>query len=384
VNIETLLPFQLSSSGAFRATVEQYLDGTGIEIDGAQPHDLQVNDARLFHRFLRGGTLAMGEAYMDGWWDCHALDELAFRLARAGLIERHVRRDSRFYLNAALARIMPIGSATRVQRIGETHYDFPSELFEAMLDPLMVYSCAYWADATNLAEAQVAKLDLICRKLGLERGMTLLDVGCGWGGLAKYAAEHYGVRVTGITVSREQETVARQRCGDLPVEIRFQDYRAVEGQFDRVVSVGMFEHVGTSFYRTYMQAMARLLVPEGLFLLHTIGYPHSSYSNPWMTKYIFPGSFMPSVQHIAAASEGLFVVEDVHSFGPHYDRTLLAWCENFDTHWTSLSGRFDERFRRMWRYYLLTCAGSFRGRSAQLWQWVLSRGGVVDGYKSVR
>jgi cyclopropane-fatty-acyl-phospholipid synthase len=326
----------------------------------------------------------MGEAYVEGWWDCDALDDLTFRLFGAGMVERNVRRNPRFYLNALLAMAMPIGGASRVQKIGETHYDHGNELFQAMLDPRMVYSCAYWAQADTLEAAQLAKLDLVCRKLRLEPGMRVLDVGCGWGGFAQYAAENYGVHVTGITVSREQLQLASERCRGLPVEIRFQDYRSVRGRFDRIVSIGMFEHVGPAFYRTHMSAMAQLLADDGLFLLHTIGYPHSAYSNPWMTRYIFPGSYMPSIQHIGAAVEGLFVVEDVHSFGQYYDRTLMAWCKNFDAHWDELKSHYDDRFRRMWRYYLLTCAGSFRARSAQLWQWVLSRRGVVGGYESIR
>jgi cyclopropane-fatty-acyl-phospholipid synthase len=384
MNLESVLPFRLSGEAPFRETVAQLLEGTGVRIGGDNPQDLQVHDARLFHRFLRGGTLAMGEAYVEGWWDCGALDDLTFRLFRHGMVERNVRRNPRFYFDVLRALATPIGGVSRVHKIGETHYDHGNELFEAMLDSRMVYSCGYWADATTLEEAQLAKLDLVCRKLRLERGMHVLDVGCGWGGFAQYAAEKYGARVTGITVSREQQRLASERCRGLPVEIRFQDYRAVRGRFDRIVSIGMFEHVGPAYYRTHMAAMAELLADDGLFMLHTIGYPHSSYSNPWMTRYIFPGSYMPSIQQIGAALEGLFIVEDLHGFGPYYDRTLMAWCRNFDDHWDALKSRYDERFRRMWRYYLLTCAGSFRARSAQLWQWVLSRRGVVGGYQSIR
>jgi cyclopropane-fatty-acyl-phospholipid synthase len=249
----------------------------------------------------------------------------------------------------------------------------------------MVYSCAYWKDANNLDDAQEAKLDLICKKLDLHSGSRILDIGCGWGSFARYAAEQYGAEVVGITVSRDQANFARERCAGLPVEIRLQDYRDVEGMFDRIVSVGMFEHVGYKNYRTYMETARRLLKDGGLFLLHTIGRGETRRENDaWIEKYIFPNSMIPSMKQISAAIEKLFVVEDWHNFSADYDATLMAWFRNFDLNWDSLNEQYDVRFYRMWKYYLLSCAAAFRTRHMQVWQIILSKEGVAGGYRSIR
>jgi cyclopropane-fatty-acyl-phospholipid synthase len=251
-----------------------------------------------------------------------------------------------------------------------------------MLDKRMNYSCGYWDKAQTLDEAQVDKLDLICRKLCLQPGMTVLDIGCGWGGLARYAAEKYGARVYGITVSAEQVKFARQYCRGLDVDIELQDYRALQQPFDRIVSVGMFEHVGSRNYRTFMKVVRRCLKPQGLFLLHTIAGNTSVHAtDPWISRYIFPNSMLPSARQIAAAAEGQLVIEDWHSFGQYYDPTLMAWHRNFTAKWNAIQDLYDETFYRMWTYYLLACAGSFRARRNQLWQIVFSRNGIRGGYK---
>jgi cyclopropane-fatty-acyl-phospholipid synthase len=221
----------------------------------------------------------------------------------------------------------------------------------------------------------------------MEPGMRVLDIGCGWGSFLKYAAERYGVEGVGVTVSKEQAALARAECEGLPVEILLKDYRDVEGPFDRVVSIGMFEHVGRRNYRTYCEVVRRVMKKDGLSMLHTIGRNHSGSwgrCDAWINKYIFPNGELPSIKQIADAAEGLFVLEDLHGFGPMYDKTLMAWHANFENHWTELSERYDERFRRMWRYYLLVCAASFRARRIQLWQVVLSPHGVPGGYEPVR
>ena len=256
-----------------------------------------------------------------------------------------------------------------------------------MLDKHMIYSCAYWQNAATLDDAQEQKLDLICKKLYLKPGMTLLDIGCGWGGLARYAAQHYGVVVTGITISQEQARYAQERNGGLPITILLKDYRDLTDTFDRVVSVGMFEHVGSKNYTEFMQVVDRCLADDGLFLLHTIGGNSSTEScDPWMNKYIFPNSMLPSMAQISSALENIFVMEDWHNFGPYYDTTLMAWHKNFVDNRESIKqqSHYDERFYRMWRYYLLSCAGLFRAREAQLWQLVLSKKGKVRMYRSIR
>jgi cyclopropane-fatty-acyl-phospholipid synthase len=321
---------------------------------------------------------------MDGWWDCAALDRLFSRVLRADL-HQEVGWSWRDLWNVIRARILNPQSRARVHEVGEAHYDRGNDLFERMLDPRMVYSCGYWRTAETLDAAQEAKLDLVCRKLALAPGHRVLDIGCGWGSFAEYAAEEYGVEVVGITISEEQAALARDRCAGLPVEIRLQDYREVEETFDRVVSIGMFEHVGPKNYRTYMDTVRRCLVDDGLSLLHTIGnHEEGAATDAWIEKYIFPNGYIPSMRQITEAAEDVFVVEDWHNFGPDYDRTLMAWAENVEAHWDELADRYSERFYRMWRYYLYQCAGSFRARRNQLWQLVLSPRGVEGRNRSRR
>ncbi len=365
--------------------VRQTLARVQVEVGGGQPWDIQVHDPRWYARLISGGSLALGESYMDGWWDCPALDQLFHRLLRADL-DQNTRPNLGQAWAWLLARLSNRQSARRADQVAKAHYNLGNDLFGAMLDPELNYSCAWWDEnCADLQAAQQGKLRLICQKLLLKPGQRLLDIGCGWGGLVRFAAQEYGVRALGVTVSQPQAELASQRCQGLPVEIRLQDYRSLQGSFDRVVSVGMFEHVGYKNYRAFMRTAARCLRQDGLLLLHTIGRNDSAVqADRWITTYIFPNGMLPSARQIAAACEGLFVLEDWHSFGPHYDRTLLAWHQNFQQAWSRLRERYDERFRRMWSYYLLSCAGAFRARSIQLWQIVLSPKGLEGGYRRRR
>jgi cyclopropane-fatty-acyl-phospholipid synthase len=354
---------QLIKVNRLRNAIDDLLSGTGVSINGSQPWDIQVLDDRFYRRVLCEGSMGLGESYMDGWWECEAIDELTCRLMRMN-VEMRLRANPRLALYALLTRICNRQSIRRAHIIGERHYDIDNELFSHMLDPYMAYSCGFWHGASSLKEAQERKLDLICRKIGLRKGMTVLDIGCGWGSFAHYAARHYGARVTGITVSRRQVEYAKQSLKDLPVEIRLQDYRSVTGRYDRIVSVGMFEHVGQKNYRTFIQVARRCLEDDGLFILHTIGQNTSQLIiDPWIEKYIFPNSALPLIRQIGQAIEGLFVMEDWHNFSSDYDRTLMSWHDNFISSWNKIKHRYDERFYRMWRYYLLACAGTFRARS---------------------
>lgn len=383
------------SSDTYRRTLTEWLAPAGIRVDGDAPWDFNVRDPRVFRRILAEGSLGAGESYMEGWWDCPQLDELLTRIFVAHLDDRLPTAAQT--LAGLRARFLNPQSIRRSFTVGRRHYDIGDDLYERMLDPRMIYSCGYWRAADTLAQAQEAKLDLVCRKLGLERGMRVLDIGCGWGGAARFAAERYGVTVTGITISEHQAQTARERCRGLPVTIVLDDYRRFAarlarkgvGRFDRIYSLGMFEHVGVRNYRTYFKTVRSLLEPRGLFLLHTIGTNVSVRANdPWVERYIFPNSMLPSMAQIARALEQLWVVEDWHGFGPDYDRTLMAWHTNFERHWDKLEaqsgGRYDERFRRMWRFWLLGSAASFRARRNQLWQVVLSPQGVRGGYREVR
>ncbi|MCB2186547.1 MAG: cyclopropane fatty acyl phospholipid synthase [Deltaproteobacteria bacterium] len=372
------------ASTAAQDTLASLLNPLTIQFNGPAPHDPQITDDRFYNRVLAGGSLALGESYMDGWWDCAALDEFFALVLGAGLDARVVDQPALAWA-AFRAWLANRQRPSRAHQIGERHYDLGNELFEAMLDPRMIYSCAYWDQAPDLTAAQEAKLELICQKLRLTPGQRLLDIGCGWGGLAAYAAERHGVEVLGVTVSREQVDWGRQRWEGLPVELRLQDYRRLDQQFDVIVSVGMFEHVGHKNYRTYMQKVADCLAPGGLFLLQTIaGNTSRTSTDPWIEKYIFPNSLLPSARQISLAAEGLLILEDWHSFGADYDKTLLAWQDNFTANWEELAPAYGPRFQRMWHYYLMSCAGAFRSRSIQLWQIVFSKGGVPGGYDAPR
>ena len=368
---------------AFRGRAAQLLALADIRINGERPWDIRVHDERLYARVMAEGSLGLGESYMDGWWDAERLDEFFHRVLAADL-DRMVE-PWKDLVRLLRARLVNLQRPSRAFHIGRHHYDIGNDLFTRMLDARMIYSCGYWKDAADLEEAQKAKLDLVCRKLALAPGMRLLDIGCGWGGTARFAAERYGVTVVGITVSERQADYARRLCDGLDVEIRLQDYRSVPGTFDRVLSIGMFEHVGYKNYDTFMRVVRGLLADDGLFLLHTIGGNRSQRrTDPWTDRYIFPNSMLPSARQIAAAIEGRFVLEDWHGFGVDYDRTLMAWHRNVERHWHDLEGAYDERFHRMWRYFLLSSAGAFRARKNQLWQLVLSPRGVVGGYRAPR
>ncbi len=370
-------------TGAER-TMRELFREAGVSIDSDDPWGIRVLNQRFYRRVLANGTLGFGESYMDEWWETDDLSELVYRLTHTGMAAK-VKKNPRLALFALGAILANRGGKSRAFEVGERHYDLGNDLYQAMLDRRMVYSCGYWREARDLNEAQEAKLGLICRKIGLQSGMTVWDVGCGWGSFAKYAAERYGASVLGTTVSKEQAEFARNATEGMPVTIRVEDYRDTKGAFDRIVSIGMFEHVGYKNYRTFMEVARDNLKEGGLFLLHAIGGDRSKVAaDPWMDKYIFPNGMLPSIAQIGKAIEGLFVMEDWHNFSADYEKTLAAWFENFNRNWNALKDKYGDRFYRMWKFYLLGCAGVFRARGMQLWQVVLSPKGVPGGYRSIR
>jgi cyclopropane-fatty-acyl-phospholipid synthase len=364
-----------------RQIITDLLHEAGITVGGSEPCDLQVHDERLYDRILLEGSLGLGESYMDGWWDVERLDEFFEKVFRSRLDRRHSARGKWFWAWVR-AHFLNMQSKARSKRVAQQHYDLGNEFYQDMLDPRMSYTCAYWEKAQSLDQAQEDKFELICRKLQLKSTDTVLDLGCGWGGFALYTAERYGCHVTGYNISAEQIRFARERVGDLPVEFIAADYREAHGRYDKIVAVGLFEHIGPKNYEKAISLASQLLSDDGLFLLHTIGRNGSSaHVDQWIDKYIFPGGVVPSMSQLLGAIEDRLVVEHFHGFGQDYDRTLMSWYANFVEHWHRHRDKFDERFYRMWSYYLLACAGSFRARRLHLWQWVLSKQGVVGGYR---
>ncbi|HYY13554.1 MAG TPA: cyclopropane fatty acyl phospholipid synthase [Chthoniobacterales bacterium] len=337
-----------------------------IGTNGDRPWDIRVHDPRFFQRVLASGTLGFGESYMDGWWDCDALDEMCCRAIRARL-DRHFMFSLPNLWALLSASLLNQQTRRRAKKVGQVHYDLSNDFFESMLDPNMQYSCALFEEGDDLAAAQRRKLDWICERLRLHPGLRLLDIGCGWGGLARYAARHYDCQVVGVTISREQFHYARNWCRGLDVDIQLRDYRDVSRTFDRIVSVGMVEHVGQKNYRTYMNTARRLLADDGVFLCQGICANQSHLGgDPWIKRYIFPNSILPSLARLVRAAEDSFVIDDIQNIGTNYDPTLLAWEANVRSAWPRFADRYGERFRRMWRFYLLSCAGAFRARNLQV------------------
>lgn len=365
-----------------REFVIDLLSRADVSVGGNLPGDITVHDDHFYDRVIAEGSLGLGESYMDGWWDCDRLDIFFAKTLRARLDELVRSKDQiPLYLRSLLLNMQ---SRRRSRRVAQRHYNLGNAFYADMLDSGMHYTCALYEDAETLEEAQNAKCELVCRKLMLEPGDTVLELGCGWGGFAEYAARHYGCRVTAYNIAKEQIRYARERCKDLDVDFVLDDYRSAKGRYDKVVSIGLFEHVGPKNYRTAMQLAERCLKDNGLFLVHTIGR-NKTYiaTDPWIEKYIFPGGCLPSIHKLAEAAEELFVVEHFHSFGQHYDTTLMAWYENFCQNWHKHKEQYGERFFRMWSYYLLACAGAFRARRNQLWQFVFSKHGVPGGYNAL-
>ncbi|WP_010598922.1 cyclopropane fatty acyl phospholipid synthase [Rickettsiella massiliensis] len=371
--------------------IESLLNEVDIQINGTRIHDIQVHTDHFYRRILRDPILGLGEGYVAKEWDCAHLDCFFYTILRTNL-EKKIYKNPFFsyfilksLFNELIARFWNRQSIARAPTVAKRHYDKGNLLYTLMLDSGLNYSCGYWKQAESLDDAQYAKLALICQKLGLKPGMRVLDIGCGWGSFCRYAAENYGVSVVGITLSQEQYQFATTLCAHLPVQIHLLDYRAVRGTFDRICSIGMFEHVGPKNHRHYMKIVHRCLTDEGLFLLHTIGSNVSLYRpNPWIDRYIFPNGVLPSMRQISSASEAFFVMEDWHNFGADYDQTLIAWVNNFEKNWGRLSNTYDETFYRLWTYYLRACAGAFRARVLQLWQIVFSKQGMRGGYSSIR
>ena len=358
----------------FESTVRNQFASIGIVVNGRRESDPQIHHSRVYRSIALQGSLGLGESYMNGDLTVARLDLFVEKILRSDLGKRkYTPMILKRLLKAVLFNLQ---SLSRSKIVCDVHYDLGNDLFQKMLDQRMVYTCGYWKDAKNLAEAQEHKLDLICKKLELKAGMKVLDIGCGFGSFMKYAAAKYGVECVGYSLSKEQIAYGEKDCAGLPIEFVFDDYRNIKGKFDRVVSVGMLEAVGYKNFRTYMQVIHNVLKEDGAALVHTVGHNHTTYiTDPWVDRYIFPNGVLPSLKQMGAASEGLLVMEDLHNFGPDYATTLHAWHENFQAAWPELKSNYSETFKKMWEFYLLSFAGGFQARNWQLWQMVFTKKG---------
>lgn len=374
--------------------IAAFTEAAGIGFDGNQPWDIEVRDGRLFADLMRRGSLALGEGYVNGLWDCQRLDQLFTRLLTPNTaIDVMQGFNPWAHLRSVVfslgERLLNWQTHFRSHQVARRHYDIDPRVYAAMLDSRMIYSCAYWQQASSLEQAQEHKLKLICEKLQFEPGQRVLDLGCGWGGFARYAAENYGVEVLGITVSAQQQRYAQGLSLDLPVRTVLADYRTPllrqEKAFDRIVSIGMMEHVGRLNDATFFQIVKDLLTDNGLMLLQSIGTRQTTAKiDPWIDAYIFPNGRLPSAQQLCRGFECSLILQDLQNFGRDYDTTLMAWWTNFDSAWPRLSQDIAPSFYRLWSYYLLSCAGLFRSGQGQLWQLVLSKPSRQQTYRSIR
>ena len=376
-----------------KTLLDNLLEGTGVEVGGDRPWDITVNNPRFYRRALRG-SLGIGESYIDGDWDCQALDVMFQRVLGARKWQSPLLRFARA-LKVLRARLTNLQTRPRSMAVAEEHYNLDHRMYALLLGPWNQYTCCFFDGTSDLEQAEINKLEMICDKLEIGRDERVLDIGCGWGGFAKYAASTRGCEVTGISLSSEQIDYARSYTAGLPVTIRQIDYRDLPQSglpaFDKIVIIGMIEHVGYKNYRELMDVVNQMLKPDGLFLLHTIGNrDETAVVDPWIEKYIFRNSMVPAMGQLTRAAEENLVIEDWENYGHYYVPTLQAWYERFNANWSQIQALdterpFDERFRRMWNYYLLSCKAAFEVEELHLWHLVMTRRGSGRGvYDRVR
>lgn len=361
--------------------VEKLFNEIGVTIGGSNPRDPIVYNDEVWGRIAGGGAVAMGETFMDKYWDVDDLADFVYRIQKSTFDWKSViSAGSMLFILRHKFFNLQIGH--RAYEVAEEHYDLGNDLYQVMLDKRMIYTAGYWDNVDTLNAAQEAKLDLICRKLGLQKGQSILDIGCGWGGFMKYATEKYSVHCVGLSVSKEQITYAQELCAGLSIEFVLVDYQKYEPKqkFDHIVSIEMFEAVGQKNYRTYMNKVSDWLTDDGVFLLQTIASTQKKpLADPWIEKYIFPNGQLPNKQLIIQSTEGALDIHDWHSLGDSYDKTLMAWWSNFDKAYSSLDQtKYDERFYRMWKYYLHICAGGFRSGYLDVWQILMTKKGAEE------
>lgn len=378
---------QLNEGSALKDLMKKYTNIIVVDAPDGMPATPSVDgiywyikDPDVYRRVLVQGDLGLGESYMDGQWESNDLEAFVAEMLKLEVVKKDLGLLGLPLLSSAIVGsvswlLFPTNlSASGAKQNIAKHYDISMKLYEQMLGPTMQYSGAYYhAPDMSLEAAQIAKMRLVAEKLDLKPGMKVLELGCGFGALADLMATEYGVEVTGVTLSEDQHAYAKKHFKNGKVDIRLQDYRSMTGQFDRIYSVGIFEHIGRNCYETYFEKCQELLKDDGIMVIHTIGFCRSGQWNHggWMNTYIFPGAELPTMSHFTQQFQEQWHLEDWQSFGVSYAKTLRAWKDNLNN-WQGLE-EFDQSFRRMWEYYLMCCAASFQARRTKLWQLVYTK-----------
>lgn len=358
----------------------RYWDGESQQYGvGTPAFSLIINTKEAAKTVFSKGPLGFGEAYVDGNIDVEGDFQELIRLGmdpRFQNAQLSLRTKAEVLFQHLKSLNTMRGSPGNIAHA----YDLGNDFYKQYLDESMAYSCAYFRDEEDtLEQAQQQKYEHVCRKLALKEGESLVDIGCGWGGMLLYAARHYGIEGVGCTLSGNQAGYARQKAAQAGLESRItilhEDYRNIEGRFDKFVSIGMFEHVGKGYIPTFMKKTRALLKPGGIGLLHTIGKERATVDDPWTMKYIFPGAHIPALDHVVRTmGERGLVPVDIENLRVHYAATLDEWAERFETNAGNIEKMFDERVVRTWRMFLRGSAGAFRWGDMRLYQILFTNG----------
>jgi cyclopropane-fatty-acyl-phospholipid synthase len=364
-------------------TVEKLLDKCNIKINGTNPQDIIVHDDRFYKMVLSSGELGLAESYMYKYWSSNNLYETLYLLSKNFNKLSYIDFNFNDFLNMTKSYLFNNQTIEKALVDVQSHYDIGNDLYTRMLDNNMQYTCAFFQDTNDLNTAQEQKMDLIGQKLNLKPGDTLLDIGCGWGYLINYLSKKYNVQGLGITLSEEQLKYAEINFkNNSNASYKLMDYRNIpkDMKFTKIVSVGMLEHVGNKNYEEYFDIVHDHLTDDGIALIHTIGCQNSlrgissgsGSGSKFIDKYIFPNGHIPTWDEISPIVSKKFLIQDWQNFGKYYDNTLQSWYKNINSKWDEIPN-YDEKFKRMWNFYLLGCAANFNLCHMNLWQILITK-----------